>query len=70
MNQKTKRRKTMNEEEIKRIIEEYLKGTEIPRSYIPRLINLGFTRKEISEIMNLGVQLVSDYYNKYKETYG
>lgn len=33
-------------------------------------INLGFTRKEISEIMNLGVQLVSDYYNKYKETYG
>lgn len=37
---------------------------------IPRLINLGFTRKEISEIMNLGVQLVSDYYNKYKETYG
>ena len=46
------------------------KGTEIQRSYIPRLINLGFTRKEISEIMNLGVQLVSDYYNKYKETYG
>lgn len=45
MNQKTKRRKTMNEEEIKRIIEEYLKG-------------------------NLRVQLVSDYYNKYKETYG
>lgn len=37
---------------------------------IPRLINLGFTRKEISEIMNLGVQLVSDYYNKYKEVYG
>lgn len=26
MNQKTKRRKMMNEEEIKRIIEEYLKG--------------------------------------------
>ena len=26
MNQKTKRRKTMNEEEIKRIIEEYIKG--------------------------------------------
>lgn len=48
----------------------YYKGTEIQRSYIPRLINLGFTRKEISEIMNLGVQLVSDYYNKYKEVYG
>lgn len=45
----------------------HYKGTEIQRSYIPRLINLGFTRKEISEIMNLGVQLVSDYYNKYKE---
>lgn len=26
MNQKTKRRKTMSEEEIKRIIKEYLKG--------------------------------------------
>lgn len=48
----------------------HYKGTEIQRSYIPRLINLGFTRKEISEIMNLGVQLVSDYYNKYKELYG
>nr|UVX55048.1 MAG: zinc-binding loop region of homing endonuclease [Bacteriophage sp.] len=48
----------------------HYKGTEIQRSYIPRLINLGFTRKEISEIMNLGVQLVSDYYNKYKGTYG
>lgn len=45
MNQKTKRRKTMNEEEIKRIIKAYLKE-------------------------NLGVQLVSDYYNKYKEVYG
>lgn len=45
MNQKTKRRKKMNEEEIKRIIKEYLKE-------------------------NLRVQLVSDYYNKYKETYG
>lgn len=71
MNQKTKRRKTMNEEEIKRIIEEYLKGNLRYKGLIyPRLINLGFTRKEISEIMNLGVQLVSDYYNKYKETYG
>ena len=48
----------------------HYKGTEIQRSYIPKLINLGFTRKEISEIMNLGVQLVFDYYNKYKETYG
>lgn len=48
----------------------HYKGTEIQRSYIPRLINLGFTRKEISEIMNLGVQLVSDYYNKYKKVYG
>lgn len=37
---------------------------------IERVINLGFTRKEVSEIMGLGVQLISDYYNKYKETYG
>lgn len=42
------------------------KGTEIQRSYIPRLIELGFTRKEISEIMNLGYQIVSDFYNKWK----
>ena len=34
--------------------------------YIPRLIELGFTRKEISEIMNLGYQIVSDFYNKWK----
>lgn len=47
-----------------------LSKREIQRSYIPRLINLGFTRKEVSEIMGLGVQLISDYYNKYKETYG
>lgn len=94
MNQKTKRRKTMNEEEIKRIIEEYLKGNlrlEAKSRYLDEyssadnyitvylgdeiiqevsLYELDFTRKEISEIMNLGVQLVSDYYNKYKETYG
>ena len=43
------------------------KGTEIQRSYIPRLIELGFTRKEISEIMNLGYQIVSHFYNKWKE---
>lgn len=42
------------------------KGTEIQRSYIPRLIELGFTRKEISEVMNLGYQIVSDFYNKWK----
>lgn len=46
-----------------------IKGTEIQRSYIPRLINLGFTRKEVSEIMGLSHQLVSDYYNKYKNKY-
>lgn len=45
------------------------KGTEIQRSYIPRLIKLGFTRREVSEITNLGYQLVSDYYNKYKDYY-
>lgn len=42
------------------------KGTEIQRSYIPRLIKLGFTRKEIGEIMILSTQVISDYYNKYK----
>lgn len=55
---------------VNRMKGKYIKGTEIQRSYIPRLINLGFTRKEVSEIMGLGVQLISDYYNKYKETYG
>lgn len=82
MNQKTKRKKKMSKKtqftrsKDGRMIQAkgkdsvHYKGTEIQRSYIPRLINLGFTRKEISEIMNLGVQLVSDYYNKYKETYG
>lgn len=42
------------------------KGTEIQRSYIPRLIDQGFTRKEISEIMNLGYQVISDFYNIWK----
>lgn len=46
MNQKTKRRKTMSKEEIE--------GTEIQRSYIPKLIDIGFTRKEVSEITGLG----------------
>lgn len=44
-----------------------IKGTEIQRSYIPRLIELGFTRKEVAEITGLGEQLVSDYYNKYNK---
>ena len=42
------------------------KGTEIQRSYIPRLTDQGFTRKEISEIMNLGYQVISDFYNIWK----
>lgn len=46
-----------------------IKGTEIQRSYIPRLIELGFTRREVSEIMGLGYQLISDYYIKYKNKY-
>lgn len=46
-----------------------IKGTEIQRSYIPRLIELGFTRKEVSEIMGLGYQLISDYYIKYRNKY-
>lgn len=46
-----------------------IKGTEIQRSYIPKLIGMGFTRKEISEITGLGHQLISDYYIKYKNKY-
>lgn len=61
MNQKTKRRKTMNKKEVE--------GTEIQRSYIPKLIGMGFTRKEVSEITGLGHQLISDYYIKYKNKY-
>lgn len=56
-----KRRKTMNKKEVE--------GTEIQRSYIPKLIGMGFTRKEVSEITGLGHQLISDYYIKYKNKY-
>lgn len=56
-----RRRKTMNKEEVE--------GTEIQRSYIPKLIGMGFTRKEVSEITGLGHQLISDYYIKYKNKY-
>lgn len=48
---------------------ECIKGTEIQRSYIPKLIGMGFTRKEVSEITGLGHQLISDYYIKYKNKY-
>lgn len=57
----TKRRKTMNKKEVE--------GIEIQRSYIPKLIGMGFTRKEVSEITGLGHQLISDYYIKYKNKY-
>ena len=56
-----RRRKTMNKKEVE--------GTEIQRSYIPKLIGMGFTRKEVSEITGLGHQLISDYYIKYKNRY-
>lgn len=46
-----------------------IKGTEIQRSYIPKLIGMGFTRKEVSEITGLVHQLISDYYIKYKNKY-
>ena len=61
MNQKMERRKTMSKKEVE--------GTEIQRSYIPKLIGMGFTRKEVSEITGLGHQLISDYYIKYKNKY-
>ena len=35
----------------------------------PKLIGMGFTRKEVSEITGLGHQLISDYYIKYKNKY-
>lgn len=57
-----RRRKTMNKKEVE--------GIEIQRSYIPKLIGMGFTRKEVSEITGLGHQLISDYYIKYKNKYG
>lgn len=59
MNQKMKRRKTMSKKEVE--------GIEIQRSYIPKLIGMGFTRKEVSEITGLGHQLISDYYIKYEK---
>lgn len=37
--------------------------------YIPKLIGMGFTRKEVLEITGLGHQLTSDYYIKYKNKY-
>lgn len=46
-----------------------VEGIEIQRSYIPKLIGMGFTRKEVSEITGLGYQLISDYYIKYKNKY-
>lgn len=61
MQTQTKRRKTMNKKEVE--------GIEIQRSYIPKLIGMGFTRKEVSEITGLGHQLISDYYIKYKNKY-
>lgn len=47
----------------------YLGEEKIQRSYIPKLIGMGFTRKEVSEITGLGHQLISDYYIKYKNKY-
>lgn len=81
MNQKTKRRKTMSKKEVEGIEKvingrmvnklkgKCIKGTEIQRSYIPKLIGMRFTRKEVSEITGLGHQLISDYYIKYKNKY-
>ena len=49
-----RRRKTMNKKEVE--------GIE-------KVIGMGFTRKEVSEITGLGHQLISDYYIKYKNKY-
>lgn len=45
-----RRRKTMNKKEVE--------GTEIQRSYIPRLIEVGFTIKEIAEMMGFGIIII------------
>lgn len=44
-------------------------GTLIQRTYIPKLIKLGFNYKEVSEIMNLNRVTVSNYYKKYLKKY-
>lgn len=36
------------------------------RVYIPKLFELGFTIREVAEIMNFGTSLVRDYYNNYR----
>lgn len=42
------------------------KGTDIQRSYIPRLKEAGFSYKEISEILNISSVRIRDYYNGYR----
>lgn len=76
-----RRRKTMNKKEvegIEKVIKEYLKKNLRMESRVryldaysspPKLIGMGFTRKEVSEITGLGHQLISDYYIKYKNKY-
>lgn len=76
-----RRRKTMNKKEvegIEKVIKEYLKKNlrmesrvryldaySPPENY-PRLIEVGFTIKEIAEMMGFGICLVRDYYNNYR----
>jgi hypothetical protein len=58
----------MNKKEvegIEKVIKEYLKKNLRET----KLIGMGFTRKEVSEITGLGHQLISDYYIKYKNKY-
>lgn len=85
MNQKTKRRKMMSKKtqftgsknKIRSLswtspIYQHGKGkyqNKILEDNIPKLIGMGFTRKEVSEITGLGHQLISDYYIKYKNKY-
>lgn len=45
----------------------HFKGTEIQRSYIPRLKIAGFSFREISEILNLSVTRVKDYMKQWHQ---
>lgn len=62
------------EEDIEKVIKEYLKKNLRMESRVRYIVGLsqpgmGFTRKEVSEITGLGHQLISDYYIKYKNKY-
>ena len=46
------------------------KSTDLQRSYIPKMKEVGLTITEIAEILGVGNQLVRDYLYKYYNIYG